>query len=78
MKAICPKCRHVMYWFADDKPDLAPEFVGEGLLEVHCEYDGATCVSAPGNQMIHNCGNCIRAGIYNARTFAPTVREMVS
>ena len=66
MKAICPKCSHVMYWFDDADPTKAPEHLTAIGLAVHCEYDGRECVSAPGNEEMHNCYNCRRRGILNA------------
>ena len=67
MKAICPRCSHVMYWFNDDQFDLSPEALRSAGLDTRCEYDGAACVSAPWNQGIHNCRNCKRHGIVDAR-----------
>lgn len=65
MKAICPKCHHVEYWFTKDT--LSPEHLRAIGHEVKCEYDGAECVSASGNEGFHNCFNCTKRGIYNGR-----------
>ena len=61
MKAMCPRCSHVIYWFDDSRVDLSPEnLLNNNDLATVCEYDGAQAVSAPGNEMFHTCRNCSR------------------
>ena|SRR3990167_4221818 len=60
MRAMCSKCKHVLYTFPDNKKELAPEVFNsiEDSPRVVCEYDGSIAVTAPGNQKYHHCHNC--------------------
>lgn len=69
MKAICPRCSHVTYWFYKD--ELSPEHERGFGLDDRCPYDGASTVSATGNENNHNCAGCAKRGIIDGRTAEP-------
>lgn len=62
MKAMCPRCQHIIYTYSDKRLDLSPEHANatEGHPRAVCEYDGAECVSVPGNDTQHECRNCTK------------------
>ena len=76
-KAICPRCKHVEYWY--DKESESPENMqsSHGITTV-CPYDGAECHGAPTvkGEWFHNCKGCRANGIVDGRQQSQEEQEM--
>lgn len=62
MKAVCPKCSHIVYTF--ELGEMSPETVNNQGFEVKCPFHGTNCVTAPAEvdnelQLVCGCGRCM-------------------
>lgn len=68
LSAICSSCKHRMYIYPRDKPEVSPEQLLMSEITVSCDYCGRQAVSVDRVTAWCNCFHCSNARELKQRT----------